>query len=334
MSKEALKLLEACSLTEGYAGAPADRIDRDAQVIRGVKIVGRFSTNKRGGKRIRYSDSFLEGARKLYEGATVNVDHPMDQQGNLLPGKQRSYLEAFGDLRNVHVVTSGTEAEQGAFGDLHYKAAHPAANLVLEDAERAPHRVNLSHNAQANGSQGEQFYEVTEALSVRSVDIVPRGGTVTTFFESEQDEPQEADVDLKTLTNAQIREVLEHASADAIKGCEDLLEGPLGLKAAKRELKISQLCEASGLKAEDQSETFKASLKHMPDDLLEAAIKERAELVKAKPADPANVTESGGFTPPVQRPRKPEQPKGGKIDFTKSAPSLDEFMEAASSDVR
>lgn len=49
----------------------SSQVDRDAGVIRGVRILGRSSRNGR-----EYSDQALTQAARLYEGLGVNLNHP------------------------------------------------------------------------------------------------------------------------------------------------------------------------------------------------------------------------------------------------------------------
>ncbi len=116
------------------------RVDRKNNVIRGVKLLGRVSLNKRGGKPIRYSDRALKGFRPMQDGVRVNMNHPMDANGRLQPTKPRGYEECFGEIRNVTTHIEGDDQRDGNYGDLHYKPKHPPAELVLDDWTRVADR--------------------------------------------------------------------------------------------------------------------------------------------------------------------------------------------------
>src|SRR5690606_30452994 len=107
-------------------------VDRDNRVIRGVKILGRTSRNG-----YEYSDRALREAAALYEGVTVNVNHPPREK----PTQERGFNEGIGVLRGVSADSDGVR------GDLHYFEAHADTPLMLERAEKHPNTFGLSHNA-------------------------------------------------------------------------------------------------------------------------------------------------------------------------------------------
>ena len=112
----------------------AMRVDRQAGVIRGVKILGLKSRNGR-----TYLPEALMGAARLYEEAKVNVNHP---QGN--PGGPRDYRDRIGVIRKVAVGPG-----EGLFADFHFNPKHSLAEQLAWDAEHAPENVGFSHNVQA-----------------------------------------------------------------------------------------------------------------------------------------------------------------------------------------
>ena len=157
-------------LLETTLGAPSN-VDREAGVIRGVKILGRTSKNGR-----EYTDSALREAAELYEGIGVMFAHPPKGTPNL----ERHFAEKFGELRDCK------PGQDGVYGDLHYLKSHALAESVCESAERFPKQFGLSHNAQGREIMrgGKRFVE--SVVSVRSVDIVTRPATNSGLFESEQ----------------------------------------------------------------------------------------------------------------------------------------------------
>ena len=155
-------------LTEQTAIAPR-RVDREAGLIEGVRILGPDSKNGR-----KYSPRAMAEAARLYEGAPVNVDHPATER------KDRPLAEAFGWIRNVR------QEPDGVYGDLHYLKSHPQAELVAEAAERNPNRIGLSHHAEGTVRMDGSRVIVETVERVHSVDLVQTPATNAGLFESER----------------------------------------------------------------------------------------------------------------------------------------------------
>ena len=168
----------ACRLLEFVAvrGSSAPRIDRQAGLIAGVKILGAESRNNR-----EYSPAALREAldRRLYEGKPVNVDH--------VEGQRRSYRDRIGRLQNVALK------EDGIYGDLHVNAAHPMAEQLFWDAEHAPENVGLSHDARGKTAVRGGKVIVESIELVRSVDLVADPATTAGLFEGELRDKIDAD---------------------------------------------------------------------------------------------------------------------------------------------
>ena len=145
------------------------RVDRQAAVIRGVKVLGLESRNGR-----TYLPEALAQAAQLYEDAKVNVNHP---KGN--PGGPRDYQDRIGTIRHVTVHPG-----EGLFGDFHFNPKHALAEQLTWDAEHAPENVGFSHNVEARvGRRGDRV--VVEAITrVQSVDLVADPATTRGLFES------------------------------------------------------------------------------------------------------------------------------------------------------
>lgn len=167
MAKRMPAKLTRLSLREDYLpGFKCERVDREAGVIKGVKILGRESRNRR-----RYTPEAVVKAIPLYEGVQVCIDHPAK------PGEPRKSRDVFGRLINVREV--GGEL----WGDLEYLKSHPMAASVCEAAERMPGAYGLSHNAEGNGEHVDGVHVIREICDVRSVDLVAEPATNNGLFE-------------------------------------------------------------------------------------------------------------------------------------------------------
>ena len=145
------------------------RVDAQAGVIRGVKVLGLESRNGR-----TYLPEALAEAAQLYEDAKVNVNHP---KGN--PAGPRDYQDRIGAIRDVAM-----QPGEGLFADFHFNPKHALAEQLIWDAEHAPENVGFSHNVEARlGRRGERV--VVEAITrVQSVDLVADPATTRGLFES------------------------------------------------------------------------------------------------------------------------------------------------------
>ena len=147
----------------------AVRIDREAGIIFGVKIIGCESRNGR-----HYPNDTLRNALPLYENSKVNLDHP---DGD--PRKSRSYRARFGVIRNVQL-----RENEGLFADFWFNPKHSMAEQLLWDAEHAPDNVGFSHNVEAVVKRDKTSVLVEKIVSVRSVDLVADPATTQGLFES------------------------------------------------------------------------------------------------------------------------------------------------------
>lgn len=162
------------SLAESVWGSEPLKVDRDAGIIYGVKVLGLESDNGR-----TYLPEAAEAAVPLYEGVHVNIDHPTDANGNPKPTRTRSSYDRFGKLQNARFVEG-----QGIFADLAYLKAHPMADRICEAAERMPDTFGLSHNADGDEvMQGGQRV-VRKLFEVRHVDVVADPATTKSLCES------------------------------------------------------------------------------------------------------------------------------------------------------
>jgi len=146
------------------------RVDAEAGVVFGVKVLGFKSSNGR-----RYTESAVQRAIGMYEGAKVNIDHP--EGANDRP---RSYGDRFGRLANIR------QAEDGLYGDLKYNPKHRLAEQFAWDAMNASDNLGLSHNVMARTSKSGGQVVVEEIVKVNSVDLVADPATTRGLFEHEE----------------------------------------------------------------------------------------------------------------------------------------------------
>lgn len=147
------------------------RVDAEAGVIRGVKVLGLSSRNGR-----RYLPEALIAAVGLYEGAKVNVNHPKGH-----PQSPRDYQDRIGVIRNI-----AFREGEGLFGDLHYNPQHALAGQLAWDAAHAPENVGFSHNVEARVVPRAEHLVVEAIHKVQSVDLVADPATTRGLFESQR----------------------------------------------------------------------------------------------------------------------------------------------------
>lgn len=145
------------------------RVDRQAGLIRGVKILGLKSRNGR-----QYLPQALEEAIGLYEGAKVNINHTPTPA----PGP-RDYRDRLGVIRQA-----AFRPEEGLFADLCFNPKHPLAEQLAWDAEHCPENVGLSHHVEARLARRDGQTVVEAILRVHSVDVVADPATTQGLFES------------------------------------------------------------------------------------------------------------------------------------------------------
>jgi hypothetical protein len=199
------------------------RVDRGEGVIRGVKILGLESRNRRS-----YLPEALAQAARLYEDAKVNVNHP---KGN--PGAPRDYQDRMGMIRNV-----SARPGEGLFADFYFNPKHALAEQLIWDAEHAPENVGFSHNVEARTvRQGDRI--VVEAITrVQSVDLVADPATTRSLFESAaQKVPGNSDILTVDKARAITVEDLKRDYPELVEElCREALEDGQRLKAEVQRL--------------------------------------------------------------------------------------------------
>jgi hypothetical protein len=153
-----------------HSGNHELRVDREAGIIRGVKLLGLASRNGR-----RYRETALVDAVNLYEGAKVNINHPKGH-----PLSPRDYQDRLGVVRGVEF-----RAGEGLFGDLHFNPKHSLSEQLIWDAEHAPQNVGMSHNVLARTSRSGDGTVVEAITKVRSIDLVADPATTSGLYEQE-----------------------------------------------------------------------------------------------------------------------------------------------------
>ena len=177
--------VQPTQLLEVVQSSAEVRVDREAGIIRGVRVLGPTSSNRR-----IYAPQAITSAKPLYEGIHVNYDHP--PKGS--PDQERRFGDRAGWLTNVR------EHAGGLSGDLNVLKSDPRAEKVFEAAERRPESFGLSHNAEGRITKQDGKNVVEEITRVRSVDLVADPATTRSLFESierENGEPPEESGDIK-----------------------------------------------------------------------------------------------------------------------------------------
>lgn len=157
-------------LRESQSGI--ERVDTEAGIIYGVKVLGPRSRNGR-----IYEDSAIRKALPLYEGVTVNINHvrPDPKTGAHV---ERPMQDRWGVLRNVRYQ------EGSIYADLHYIKSHPMTKQLVEAAQRFPEIFGLSHDAGGDEQLIDGERRVVEMYEVKSVDVVADPATNEGLFES------------------------------------------------------------------------------------------------------------------------------------------------------
>lgn len=134
-----------------------------------MKVIGPDSANGRV-----YLPEALSGALCLYEGASVNLDHPAKGSNG------RSVLDRFGWLEQCRIEGGSVWA------NLHYNPKHVFAEAFAWWAANQPNKLGLSHNAVGTGRErADKIFEVHRIVKVHSVDLVSDPATTKGLHEHE-----------------------------------------------------------------------------------------------------------------------------------------------------
>jgi hypothetical protein len=140
-------------------------IEGDEPIVRGVKLLGEESKNRR-----RYLPESVQAAE--YEGKPVNLNHTTEAN------QQRDVKDRFGWIGEA--VKDGDKWR----GNIHYNPAHPFAAQFAWIAKNKPELIGLSHDAVGQGHTKDGVFVVEKVLSVKSVDLVADPATTKGLFES------------------------------------------------------------------------------------------------------------------------------------------------------
>jgi hypothetical protein len=271
------------------------RVNHDAGVIRGVKLLGLDSRNGR-----RYRENALIEAIGLYEGAKVNINHPKGH-----PLSPRDYQDRLGVVRGVQF-----RAGAGLFGDLHFNPRHALSEQLVWDAEHAPQNVGMSHNVLARTKQ-EGSGTIVEAITkVQSIDLVADPATTNGLYEqiggleksgpgNECSTPDSNSITIETITLEQLRRERPEIICEIENAYEsqlDQVRRRLDEMVAKDEMsrrreRMLQLLQEFDLPLPESrdagarrivSDEFLDSLMRAPNDVeLRSLIESRATLVRS-----------------------------------------------------
>lgn len=150
-------------------------VDREACVIRGVKILGWVSSNGR-----EYDAAAMKQFVGKYANARANVNH-LEGHQTFVPFESR-----FGR------ILSPEWREDGIYGDLQFNPRHKLADAFLWWAENDPNAIGLSHSVIADGVEGDNGqFKIDKIVDVLSVDIVADPATNSGLFEAMNDDPNQ-----------------------------------------------------------------------------------------------------------------------------------------------
>lgn len=258
-------------------GTGAAKVDREAGILRGVKLIGHDSKNGRS-----YPPATLRAAVSHYEGARVNVDHP-----DGAPGKPRRVADRMGIVTNARYVEG-----HGVFADFKFNPKHALTEQVLWDAENNPSAVGFSHNATLRiGPKRNNRTVVEEVVGVRSVDLVADPATTASLFEHDASDgdPPESETDEMTLENVTIEDLKKtrpdlvsalESQSNETSELESLREELAAVKAEKAAREKSDTIESELTEAKlDPQDSFQCSAVFLKSLAACESVEDRAELI-------------------------------------------------------
>lgn len=193
-------------------------IDRENGIIKGVKLLGLRSKNRRNYD----TPGVRKNAGTVLEGAKIYIDHPATATA------PRSYKDKFAVVEGKVEYRAGL----GHFGNIRYNPKHPVAEQFVWDVLNSPKSFGMSINASVQTGQADKNGDVlVESINaVRSIDIVTDPATADGLFESAQTEEDDMELDIKTL-----REKHPDLVAQLVKESTDNVTEQAELAKAKKE---------------------------------------------------------------------------------------------------
>ena len=194
-------------LQEQCYGESSPNVDREAGVIRDVKVLGCVSKNGR-----EYSQKAQKDACTILEGISVNIDHNRDN-----PKRERGFMESVGTLNGLYLKPDGVYASE-----FRVKKTHPNAPVIFESAESFPKNFGLSINAEGEVGKIRGRWVVESIVTAQSVDVVGKPATTSGIFESES---QSADAGKVRTVKITVKQLIEqHGTAEQKSRLAKLLE--------------------------------------------------------------------------------------------------------------
>ncbi len=298
------------------------QIDTVVGIIRGVKVLGLHSRNRR-----RYLPEALQTAMPLYEGAKVNINHAKGQ-----PFGPRDYQDRIGVIRQIRFAPN-----EGLFADLYFNPKHSLAEQLVWDAQHAPENLGLSHNVQAQTRQHEGETLVESIAVVHSVDLVADPATTQGLFEEANPpllvspEPEQAfwsrlSVAEITTHRPELIPELVREHEDRVAKLETELDQLRAQAAiALRRALVSQLLEEAGLPQLPQSSGIitahfiESLLKASDETTIRESIRDRVHLLReARSWNGRELVRAG-------QPRSRDQLS---VDWHSSSTTTDDFVRA------
>jgi hypothetical protein len=216
MSLSKRKPEEALESEQSFGEVTEAMIDREAGLIKGVKLLGLRSKNRRN-----YDTAGVRKSAAVLEGAKIYIDHPATATA------PRSYKDKFAVVEGKVEYRAGL----GHFGNIRFNPKHPVAEQFVWDVLNSPKSFGMSINASVQTGKADQNGDVlVESISsVRSIDIVTDPATAEGLFESAQTEEDDMELDIKTL-----REKHPDLVAQLVKESSDTVTEQAELAKAKQ----------------------------------------------------------------------------------------------------
>lgn len=227
-------------------------IDKEAGIIRNVKLLGFISKNGRN-----YTPEAVKEAVGLYEGVPVNADHGDTKT-------PRSIHDRLGRVINVRFVEG-----EGLFGDFEFLKSHPLSERIIEAAERLPESMGFSHYADGQVRKVKGVEEVYKITKVKSVDLVADPATCNSLSEANMADDKEKPDD---------KEPVKESVCDTCKKVKEALDD----KDSDDNARMKKVKEAYGMQETEDSipKDFKPSDKPTPPKDTEEDPKEKKESVE------------------------------------------------------